>query len=122
MDCGDGVRRADNGAWGKGPFAKRADYAIKASETGTIFTNAGATGPVTFTLPPPKGNFWFSFVKPSGSQDLIIRTPSGVKINDGAAGGSYRSNAAGTATVTVLGMIATDYAIVTQMGTWSNAA
>lgn len=122
MDCGDGVRRADNGCWGKGPFAKIADYTIPASQTGTIFTNGQATGTVVFTLPPPKPGFWFSFIKTSGNQSLIVRAPAGVTINQGAPGGSYTNNTGGTATVTVLGMTTSDYAIVTQMGNWNSSA
>ena len=50
MDCGDGIVRAETGV-GRAPVAKTAAYQILASEAGTTFTNAGASGSVTFTPP-----------------------------------------------------------------------
>ena len=51
MDCGDAIRRADDGSWGKGLVAKTANFAIKIAQTGTVYSNLGAIAPVVFTLP-----------------------------------------------------------------------
>jgi len=42
-----------------GTLAKTAAYTILASDTGTVFTNRGASGSVTLTLPAPYANAHF---------------------------------------------------------------
>jgi len=42
-------------------IAKVAAYTVKASESGAIFTNRGATAAVTFTLPPQADGLIFEF-------------------------------------------------------------
>lgn len=93
MDCGDGISRADDGCFGKGPVAKTANYAISQAETGTIFSNGGATGTVVFTLPAPKKGLWYHFEMPV-AQILTIQASAGATINNSAANGTY--SAAGT--------------------------
>lgn len=41
--------------------AKTANYAIVANDNNSLFTNAGATGTVTFTLPPLANGYFFGF-------------------------------------------------------------
>ena len=41
--------------------AKTADYAVTAADTGTIFTNAGASGAVVFTLPTKAAGLTYEF-------------------------------------------------------------
>lgn len=92
MDCGDGVVRAATGV-NKVPVAKTASYTIKHSEAGTTFTNRGAGGAVTFTLPATDTTNYpnkritgarFRFVK-HADQNLIIAVPTGATINNGTA-------------------------------------
>jgi len=96
MECGDGFYRADNGAKGKAPVAKTASYTILPTQAGTIFTNAGASGSITFTLPSPKKQMWFGFLR-AAAQDIVITATGGAKINGGSANGSYTMNGGGLA-------------------------
>jgi hypothetical protein len=49
-----------NLAWYPRMSAKNADYTIKTSESGTVFTNVGATKAINFTLPAiGDGPFYF---------------------------------------------------------------
>lgn len=93
MSCGDGITRADNGCKGSGPVAKTAAYTIKAAQAGTIFTNAGAAGAVTFTLPTAKAGMRFVFAV-IAAQTLTIQASGGALINGSAANGTFA--AAGT--------------------------
>jgi hypothetical protein len=87
MDCGDAVRRADNGCFGKGPYAKTAAYTISQYDAGKVFSNTGATGTVVFTLPAAKAGLWFAFLQQSG-YDITVTAGAGSKINGGSAAGS----------------------------------
>lgn len=93
MDCGDGITRADSGSYGKGPVAKTANFTIDAKLTGTIYSNRGAAGAVTFTLPAPKAGLWFAFAV-AAAQTLTVQASGGALINGSAANGTYA--AAGT--------------------------
>lgn len=93
MDCGDGYRRADNGCAGRGPFAKTAAYTVLATDAGKIFTNTGAAGAVTFTLPTVKAGMRFNFAVVA-AQTLTLLATGGAKINGSAANGTFA--AAGT--------------------------
>jgi hypothetical protein len=120
MDCGDSIRRAENGSHGKGPIAKTASYAIKATQTGTIFTNSGATGAVTFSLPTAKGGMRFTFIKVA-AQNLLIKAAAGNKINGSTAGKVYQNVTgadAGTGTVTIFSD-GTDWYVLGSVGTWA---
>lgn len=60
-------------------LAKAASYQIQPSldRAGTVFTNAGATGAITFTLPPPgQGVFgwWYRF-RSVVAQNIVVATP-----------------------------------------------
>lgn len=67
--------------------AKTADYTVKASETGTLFTTVGATGGVNFTLPTNVAGLEFWFM---AAEDLELMVTSDavdtlVSFNDKAA-------------------------------------
>lgn len=88
MDCGDGITRADNGCTGKGPVAKTAAYTILQGDTGTMYTNSGAAGSVTLTLPAsPKDGTQYDFFC-IAAQTLVIAASGGAKINGSAANGN----------------------------------
>ncbi len=108
--------------FGKGPTAKTADYTIKQSDWGTVFTNAGASGAVIFTLPTPKAGAFLTFVKATVAQSLVISAPSGVKINNGTAAQVYKNVTSEMGTCTLVAISATEYAVVAEKGTWANAA
>lgn len=103
MDCGDAYRRADNGAFGKGPTAKTADYAIVGAPAvyGTIFSNRGATAAITFTLPTAVAGAWFAFIQQAG-YNITVTAGAGSKINNGSAAGSITIPAWAPRLVTVV--------------------
>jgi len=51
--------------------AKTASYTVKASECGSLFTNAGATGAVTFTLPAKEDGLCYWFLV-AADYDVVI--------------------------------------------------
>lgn len=97
--------------------AKTANYTVLAADNNTLFTNAGASGAVTFTLPTVgRGyHFWF-YVEADQSVTVAGATGTVVAFNDAAAnsvafsttaekvGGCIEvfSNAAGTKWLTVI--------------------
>lgn len=91
MDCGDGTQRADNGCRGK-VAAKTASYTINPAEAGTLYTNRGAAGSVTFTLPPPKAGMWFGFQKAVNNQNIVVVTDVAATKFDGLTQGTTATN------------------------------
>jgi hypothetical protein len=120
MGCGDGITRADNGCFGKGPFAKTAAYTVKPLDTGSMFSNKGATASVTITLPAAKAGMWFTFLKVA-AQDLLIKASGGAKIAGSTANKVYKNvtaGDAGTATLTIVSD-GTDWYVRGLVGTWA---
>jgi hypothetical protein len=68
-------------------IAKTADYTVKATESGAIFTTTGASGAVNFTLPAKAAGLIYTFINTVG-QNMVI-TPDAVDtivtFNDAAA-------------------------------------
>jgi hypothetical protein len=92
---------------------KTANYQIVASDNLTHFDNLGATGAVTFTLPPIANGYFFGFTASVTNQNLIVASSEGTNMvtfnnisansvayqtGGSIAGGSFRiySNPAGT--------------------------
>lgn len=77
---GDGISSAPS--W-RGQVDKTADYTILPGDNGFLFTNAGASGAVTFTLPTIAPGYSFGFfvvadqtvtIASAGSNDNIVTT------------------------------------------------
>ncbi len=119
MDSGDGYRRADNGSFGKGPTVKTADYTVKAMETGTPFSNRGASGAVVFTLAAAAKGRWYAFLKAT-QQNLHIQATGGAKINGGTANKRYENVAAEAGGACTLFSDGTDWFVAGEKGTWVN--
>lgn len=85
--CLDANGVIDNISYKRNVVAKTAAYTVLASQSGTLFTNYGATASVTFTLPAMADGleFWFfaaadvALVVASGTADKIVTS------NDAAA-------------------------------------
>jgi len=60
---------------------------ITADESGKIFTNTGASGSITFTLPTAAKGLMYSFAKVV-AQDMIIDAADGDYIADSSASGT----------------------------------
>lgn len=87
MVGGDNLTRADNGCAFRGPTAKTAAYSVTAADTGSAFSNAGASGSVTFTLPTAKAGLWYAFFV-SAAQAMVVLAAGGAKINGSGANGN----------------------------------
>jgi hypothetical protein len=119
MDGGDGIRRADNGAWGKAPTAKTANYTVKAADTGTVFSNKAAAGSVTFTLPAPVPGLWLTFLK-SAAQNILLQATGGAAVGGSAANKVYKNvtnGDAGAGSVTLV-CGGTNWHVIGSFGTW----
>ncbi len=106
--------------------AKTAAYTIKTSECGTAFTNTGASGAVTLTLPAATPGLHYSFrvsvaqelrIDPDGSETISLPS-SGVP---GAAGKYLTADAIGE-TVHLQCFVAGSWSVVGHTGTWTAEA
>ncbi len=85
---------------GRQVTAKTANYSVSTGESNTFFTNSGAAGSVTFTLPPlAVGGFTYEFVR-DANQTVIIQADPGQTIKIGSSttslGGSVTLDAVGS--------------------------
>jgi hypothetical protein len=84
--------------------AKTTAYQVLNTDSGTLFTNTGAGGSVTFTLPSLVNGvgccFWFLATV---AQNLVIAAPSGKLISDGSA---TNSNATFSTSSHIIGSMA----------------
>lgn len=130
LDCGDGQRRPETGH--PVAVAKTAAYTIpRDTPNGTIFTNTGATGSVTFTLPVTGNNpgdritgKFFIFCKVA-NQNLVINPGTGAQINGNTASTGVFQNVTSSANTipmcTVTAISETSWAVNAGVGTWANA-
>lgn len=131
MVCGDGKQRAStaylfamNEYPGPGPTKGRALTAattLLEHESGCLFTNTGASGAVTVTLPAPKFGAVFHFLKVASQTFNVAVTGSGITINGGTNAASPTvGTEAGKACITVVAVSDTAYVVWAGYGTaWS---
>ena len=120
-NCADGIDRAAAAVAAEGVTAKTAAYTVLQSDTGKIFTNSGASGSVTFTLPTPFAGLVLTFIKATVAQNLILQCPTGINVNGGSAAAKYQNTTSEMGTVTIVGISATEYAVPSEKGTWAAA-
>ena len=120
MSCGDGITRADNGCFRKGPVVKTAAYTVRPLDTGTMFSNKGATASVTFTLPAAKAGMVFTFLKVA-AQDILLKATGGAKIANGTANKVYKNVTAGDALTGHVTIFADEanWWVLGSAGTWA---
>lgn len=92
-------------------------YALGFYDSGDIFTNDGAAGPVVFQLPAAKNGLNFMFDK-AVTQNFTIQATGGAKINGSAANGTYANTAAETNKVVYIVSNGTDWKVISTNGTW----
>ncbi len=106
--------------------AKTAAYTIKTSENGTAFTNTGASGAVTLTLPAATPGLQYDFrvsvaqelrIDPNGTETISLPS-TGVP---GAAGKYLSADAIGE-TVHLQCFVAGSWSVVGHTGTWTAEA
>ncbi len=101
--------------------AKTSDYAVTETDSGTTFTNKGASGSIIFTLPSATAGLRYTFTR-YADQDVIIQAATGDQINNGAPGKKYENVAAGEQMVqtTIEAIDDTQWIVVSETGTWVN--
>ena len=102
--------------------AKTGAYSVSAYEDrGTVFTNEGAAGAVTFTLPSAEAGLRYTFVR-CANQNVRIQAAAGDTINGGTAGKIYECVTAGetASQVTLVAVNATQWIVLGEKGTWVN--
>lgn len=114
---------------GRGPIeaqAKTANYTVTTAENGTCFTNAGASGAITFSLPAATAGLHYIFVvraaqelriDPNGTQTISLPS-SGVP---GAAGKYLVADAIGES-VHLYCDTAGTWSVLGYTGTWTAEA
>ncbi len=75
MDCGDAIRRPNNGCFGRFVVLAAA-ITLKATDVGKIYVTRGTSGDVNVTLPPARNGMWFGFVKAADGMNVIPASPS----------------------------------------------
>lgn len=119
MDTGDGRVRAEIACL-KTPVAKTAAYIVTQADAGTLFTNRGAAGSVTFTLPVPKAGTFFGFQKAVINQNIVITTDvAATKIHNLTQGVTLTNS-----TATEYGLVwiisdGTAWFVISVSGTWA---
>ncbi len=96
--------------------AKTAAYTITANEWGRAFSNTGAAGSVTFTLPTPKPGCYLLLFK-MAAQNVVASCPANVTINT-ASTLTNSSAEAGKAALLIIAVSTTQY-IAIPLGTWA---
>lgn len=123
----DGILNAGHGGTGVNGFglvtAKTANDSLIAAQSYQTFTNEGAAGSVTLTLPTPVSGLEFTFVVVA-AQTLIIDVAGSVVIYVGeipsSAGGSAFSNSPGS-TITLKAVSTTVWVATSLVGMWTPA-
>ncbi len=117
VDCGDGRVRADT-SYKKAPVAKTAAYTVLSSDSGTVFTNRGASGSVTFTLPTPTAGFKLQFLKAVNNQNIVITAAAASTMNGLTQGQTLTNSTSEYGTVS-LEADGTAWFVVASTGTWA---
>lgn len=122
----DGLTRPDNGSTGNVRAFTASYQILDCGDPGDIFTNAGATGSVTFTLPTAKNGRVIRFLK-LAQQTFVIKAAANAagataaKINGGAANGTYTNSAAENLKFVEVFSDGVDWFLAATNGTWVTA-
>ena len=100
---------------------KTAAFTVAAANSRAVFTDKGATSPVTFSLPAAATGLAYTFIQ-RATAALTVAAPKGAVIADGGVasgdGGAAVSSSAGS----VLALVAVDGAtwqVIYKSGTWT---
>lgn len=105
---------------------KTAAYTLTAADHGKLFTATAAGSGVVFTLPAAVAGLEFGFQKAEATTDVTVQAPAGAAINYGTAGQVYKNvtdgDGVGGKTVMWLRSDGTNWFVISEKGTWANAA
>ena len=100
---------------------KTANYTLLAGESGKAFSNKGATGAITLTLPLTFSAGTYYWVFKLAAQNLTVKANTGATINNSASAGTYADTTNGDnglAWVCVFSPDGTNW-MVDSVGTWA---
>lgn len=129
MACQDRQGRAKNDLkFGINPVSglavtpKTASYTITAREYGCCFSNEGAAGSVTFTLPTAFAGAKLIFLKPTAQNIVLDGAGSdtiGLTTGGTAAATLSNTNTQPTASIMLYAVSATQWLVENSIGTWA---
>lgn len=100
--------------------AKTSGYSPAVNDSGSVYTNEGAGGSVTATLPATAAGLRYTF-QVIAAQDHVVDAPAGTTMYAGASattsGGTLTSNTVGSS-ITLIAINATTYIAESVTGTW----
>jgi hypothetical protein len=100
--------------------AHTTDDALGASESGSIHTNLGATGAVTFTLPTSAAQGTeFTFAVQAAQELRIEPGTAAIRNSSGQTAGQYKSASAIGASITLVADANGDWDATAEAGTWT---
>lgn len=95
------------------------DTAITATSTGQVYTNAGATGAITFTLPnTPVAGEHVTFIV-QAAQTININAPGGTGFRDGGTTGTVMSSGTIGSVLYLIATNSTTWETVHRTGNWA---
>jgi len=94
--------------------------ALSADDSGTVYTNSGAAGIVTFNLPSAAAGITYTFAA-SEALRIDVAASSGDQIvhSGQAADDSIRSGSAAGDSITLVALDATSWVVTAAMGSWT---
>jgi len=101
--------------------AYTASHTVTSAETGTTFTNSGAAGAITFTMPTPAAGLVYTFIVAT-AQTVTVDVSGAVVIAigeiSGTAGGGASSNSP-YSSVTLKAISTTLWIATSSTGSWT---
>jgi hypothetical protein len=100
--------------------AKTGNYTVLPSQTNYYFTNEGAAGAISFTLPSASINLIYTFINQTGNQlDIIAGSGDTIRsgLNVSAAAGTISTFDIGSS-ITLVAINSTEWIATSSNGTW----
>lgn len=102
--------------------AKTSNYTLLATDSGTVFTNAGAAGSVSFTLPTAAAGLEYTIIATT-AQTVVLVADSGHTIRNGgsvtSSSGNFTSDATKGVLLKVIATGTTEWYTESIVGSWT---
>lgn len=104
--------------------AKTADYTLLTTDSGQVFTNAGAAGTVNFTLPVAAAGLYYEIIA-TAAQTVALVADAGHTIRNGgsvtSSGGAFTSDATKGPVLIVKATSTTEWYVTSIVGSWTTS-
>jgi hypothetical protein len=98
---------------------KTSNYSVLNTDTDTVFSNAGASGAVSFTLPTPAAGLTYTFVV-EAAHNLTVTLAGGATLRFGATTGTTQDvNATVGGVLKIVATSTSTWVVVYSIGTWT---